>query len=84
MAATSCPDCSVLVAWWHTHGAYVDANHDGRDDNNADHFSTRRQFGDNYLSNDVLGVDAFLATPGNKILLHLRNTGDSEIDYGEL
>jgi hypothetical protein len=29
-------------------------------------------------------MDSFLATPAGKILLHLKNTGDSEIDYGEL
>ncbi len=30
------------------------------------------------------GMDAFLATPSGRILLHLRGTGDVWHDYGEL
>jgi hypothetical protein len=82
MSAPRCPACSIWVAIWHTHGAYHDDNHDGKDDFNSDHFS-KGPFNDTWNSNN-LGIDSFLGTPGGRVLLHLKKTGDSEIDYGEL
>jgi hypothetical protein len=82
MSAPRCPACSIWVAIWHTHGAYHDDDHDGKDDFNSDHFS-KGPFNDTWNSNN-LGIDSFLGTPGGRVLLHLKKTGDSEIDYGEL
>jgi len=53
-----CKPCDSMVADWHTHGAVNDANGDGVDDHDSEHFSPQ-----DIADNEAQGVDGYLGTP---------------------
>lgn len=65
----ACPDCYVEVAYWHTHGAFIDNDGDGEDDR---YFTEVFSAADlNYAtSNDI---DGYLGTPLGKMLMYDHN-----------
>jgi RHS repeat-associated protein len=68
-----CPPCSTKVAWWHTHGRFMDSNRDGKDDFGGENFS-----GNDAEYSNSTGLDAYLATPVNTFLYYPVQTGQPQ------
>lgn len=74
----TCPNCSTSVAMWHIH-VYVDANGDGANDYLSEVFSDQ-----DFRVADAVGVDSHLATPTNRFLHYVAESGWKPIDRGIL
>lgn len=64
-----CPDCYLDIAYWHTHGAFIDNDGDGEDD----YYYTEA-----FSRNDIFyaynhDIDAYLGTPLGKVLMNDHN-----------
>jgi RHS repeat-associated protein len=56
-SSAPCPPCSKWVAYWHTHGAFNDANDDGIDDYDSENFSpTDRSYADRNKVDGCVGT----------------------------
>jgi len=58
-----CSGGDSSVADWHTHGAFVDRDGDGKDDYDSEHFS-----GTDITDNENHGEDGYLGTPSGQFL----------------
>ena len=67
-----CPACSLVIAYWHTHGAFIDNDNDGNEDRGylTEEFST-----DDYDLADSYDVDAYVGTPFGKVIMYDHNNG---------
>lgn len=77
-----CPRCFLEIAYWHTHGAFIDNDNDGEEDRGYDteNFSGTpsaillpgEQYGDlNYAIDH--NIDGYVGTPLGKILMYDHN-----------
>jgi RHS repeat-associated protein len=80
--AAGCPSCATKVAYWHTHGSYSDANGDGIDDYDSEHFSTGPAPSDTAYA-DSNQIDGYLGTPTNQFWGYRHGSG-TPVHHGGL
>ena len=67
-----CPACSLVIAYWHTHGAFIDNDNDGKEDRR---YLTEQFSAADYALANLYDVDAYVGTPLGKVIMYDHNNG---------
>ncbi|UUY07316.1 DUF4329 domain-containing protein [Pseudomonas sp. J452] len=71
-----CPEGAIKLAYWHTHGAVNDANHDGVDDDRSEEFSDAdKEYVDDHE------IDGYVSTPSDDVYFYSYEKSDRDPDY---
>lgn len=65
-----CPKCYLEIAYWHTHGAFIDNDGDGLDDRE---YETEEFSNADFNYANFYDIDGYLGTPLGKVLMYNHN-----------